>query len=322
MAFRKPASKRVGLKFLLYGLHGSGKTTTALSFPKIAAVDSENGMSLYEGKPKGKNLVLVDNTQSYQELTDNLDNIAEEYEELGIETFATDSESKIYQNIQETIMTVEEKRAKAKGRDVLDTNLSVRSWGKIGQIALKLQNMKIDLTSKGVNYVSVSQAAEIKEKQGDNHVVVGYKPAMDKKAEYDYDVILFHYKEQQANGEMKYFARVEKDRSETFKAGDIIENPDYSMWAAVVDGVKDKEALNTNFVERTETDKAQYETNLEEEEKTLIERMGALFKESEPSVKAKIKADMAAAKIASFDGLTANQQEKLEKIYAKYKNAK
>lgn len=322
MAFRKPASKRVGLKFLLYGLHGSGKTTTALSFPKIAAVDSENGMSLYEGKPKGKNLVLVDNTQSYQELTDNLDNIAEEYEELGIETFATDSESKIYQNIQETIMTVEEKRAKSKGRDVLDTNLSVRSWGKIGQIALKLQNMKIDLTSKGVNYVSVSQAAEIKEKQGDNHVVVGYKPAMDKKAEYDYDVILFHYKEQQANGEMKYFARVEKDRSETFKAGDIIENPDYAMWAPVVDGVKDKEALNTNFVERSEADKTQYESDLAEEEKTLIERMGALFKESEPSVKAKIKADMAAAKIASFDGLTANQQEKLEKIYAKYKNAK
>lgn len=319
MAFRKPASKRVGLKVLSYGKAGSGKTLFSLSFPKILAIDSENGMTFYEGTEDGKNLLGIDNTQSYQDLEDALYEIEDNVEDFGAETFVLDSESKVYQNIQETIMIVEEKRARAKGRDVLDTNLSVRSWGKIGQIAKKLQNMKIDLTSQGVNFVSVAQASEIKEKQGDSFVVVGHKPDMDKKAEFDYDIVLYHYTEKQADGNTKYFARVEKDRTKTFKTNDVIENPKYNLWGSRIDSLKDKDTLNTSYTEKMKESQAGYEEDIEEEERTLVERLGKLMSESEASVKTKILADMASAKITSLDGLTTAQSEKLEKIYSKYK---
>lgn len=319
MAFRKPASKRVGLKVLLMGGFGTGKTTTALSFPKIAALDGENGISLYEGTEDGKNIVLIDNTQSFYELEDSIDYINDNFEKDGVETLIIDSETKFYENIKETIMTVEERRAKSKGRDVLDTNLSVRSWGKIGQIADKLQNMKIDLTSKGVHIVSVSQTSDVKEKQGDNFVVVGQKADMRKGAEFDYDIVLEQYTEEQADGSEKYLARVLKDRSKVFKRGDIIENPRYELWAERIGQNKDKEALNTSYTTRADEDKKAYDDEVAEEEKSLKERMTELSKNADEDTRKAIMQALKTAKISSFEGLTAKQQEKLEAIYQQFK---
>lgn len=319
MAFRKPASKRVGLKVLAYGLQGSGKTLFGLSFPKVLAIDSENGISLYEGTEDSKNLVGVSNTQSFQDLEDTLYDAEEYIKDFGAETILVDSESKVYQNVQETIMIVEEKRAKLAGRDVMDTNLSVRSWGKIGQISTKLQNMKIDVTSKGVHFVSIAQAAEIKEKQGDSFVVTGHKPTMDKKAEFDYDIVLYFYREKQANGSFKFFARVEKDRSKVFKSGDIIENADYSLWAQRVGGMEGKETLDTNFAEKMEETQNKYEEQVIEEEKSLKDRITDLIKGADTETKTGIQEALKKAKIASFEGLTAKQQEKLEGIYQDFK---
>lgn len=319
MAFRKPASKKVGLKFLAYGLSGTGKTNFALSFPAIAALDGENGMSLYEGRERGKNLLLIDNTQSYDELQDSLEDIMDSHKEYGINSFVVDSETKFYENIKETIMTVEEKRARIKGRDVLDTNLSVRSWGKIGQIADKLQNIKIDLTSQGIHLVSIAQASEIKEKQGDSFVVVGYKPDMRKQAEFDYDVVLRHYTQLDGEGNVTYFAEVEKDRSEVYKRGDKIENPNFSLWAERAELMSDKEVLNTRMTDNVNESMKSYEEQLDEEEKTIVERFGELVKNAEPSVKEKITTALGKAKITSFKGLTAKQMESLEKIYQEFK---
>lgn len=314
MAFRKPGEKKVGLKFLVYGGTGTGKTLFGLSFPGIAALDSENGISLYEGRERGQNLKLIDNTQSFVDLEDSLNDIMDSHKEEGIQTLIIDSETKFYENIKEAIMNVEEKRARLKGRDVLDSNLSVRSWGKIGQIADKLQNVKIDLTSQGVHVVSVVQASEIKEKQGENFVVVGHKPDMRKQAEYDYDVVLFFYTVTEGENE-RFYARVEKDRSEVFKRGDIIENPSFELWSGRVGHLEDKEALATNMSKQLEVSEKIYEETIEEEEKTLVERFGELVKGSEASKKAKIQEAVKAAGITSLANLTAKQQEKLEKIY-------
>ena len=319
MAFRKPASKRVGLKVLLMGEQGTGKTITALSFPKIAALDGENGMSLYEGTEDGKNLVLIDNTQSYLELEDSIDYVEDNYEDDGVETLIIDSETKFYENIKETIMDVEEKRAKRKGRDVLDTNLSIRSWGKIGQIADKLQNLKIDLSSKGVHVVSISQISDVKEKQGDSFVVTGYKSEMRKGAEYDYDIVLKTYTEEQPDGSYKYLAEVLKDRSKVFNRGDIIENPRYELWEDRIAINKDKDTLNTTYATQVEDSKETYEEQVEEEEKSLKDRITDLIKNADDATKAKIAGAMKTAKISSFEGLTTKQQEKLEGIYQEFK---
>lgn len=319
MVFRKPASKRVGLKVLLMGGQGTGKTTTALTFPKIAAVDSENGISLYEGTEDGKNLVLISNTQSYLDVEDAIDYVADNHEEEGIETIIYDSETKVYENIKETIMEVEERRARMKGRDVLDTNLSIRSWGKIGQIADRLQNLKIDLSSKGVHVVSISQVSDVKEKQGDNFVVTGYKAEMRKGAQYDYDIVLNLYTEEDANGNHKYMAEVLKDRSKVFNLGDRIENPTYEYWRERVEGNKDKEALNTSYVKQAEESKEAYNEEVEESEKSLKDRMTELSKAADDETRKAIMGALKEAKISSFEGLTAKQQEKLEAIYRKFK---
>lgn len=54
-------------------------------------------------------------------------------------------------------MTVEEARARKANRDELDANLSQRSWGKIKYIDNGLKNMKIRLSSKGGNILSIAQ---------------------------------------------------------------------------------------------------------------------------------------------------------------------
>lgn len=320
MAFRKPASKKVGLKVLLVGKPGSGKTTTALSFPGIAALDSENGMTFYEDKEEGRNLVLVDNTQNFYDLEEAIEEIQDIYEEENVQTLLIDSETKFYANVQETIMNVEEKRAARKGRDVLDTNLSVRSWGKIKQITEKLQNMKIDLTSKGVNLVSVAQIKDKKEKIGDEFVVTGFDIVMNKGADYDYDIILQQFSKTE-DGETKYFARVMKDRTKTFKEGNVVENPRYELWSSEVDKRKDKETVSSSYSKEDAKDR--YEAEVEEEETPLEERMSAIlakFKEEKDSRLAEIAERFKAAKISpSMKGLTAKQKESLELIYQDYK---
>ena len=218
--FRKPAKKKIGLKALVVGERGVGKTRFALTFPDIAALDSENGMTFYEDTEDGKNLKLVANTQSFYDLEDSIDEIADVAEDEGIKTIVIDSESKFYANIQETIMNVEEKRARRKGRDVLDANLSVRSWGKIKQISEKLQNKKIDLSSQGINIVSVSQIKDKKEKIGEDFQVVGFDIVMSRGADYDYDLILKLFTEEDGT-DISYKGKVLKDRTGTFKTGEL-----------------------------------------------------------------------------------------------------
>lgn len=222
---RKPNSRKKGLKILVYGPTGVGKTLFGLSFPRVIAIDSEDGYSWYEGTNYAKNLLRIADTQSYDDLEDILDQMEDADGEF--DTLVIDSETKIYENIQEALQSVEESRAARKGRDVLDANLSVRSWGKIKQLASRLQNAKIRLASQGINIVSVAQAADVMKDAGKNtRVKVGEKPDMAKKAPFDYDVILRLFVR-----DGKYYGIVEKDRTNTYKLGTEIENPSFENWA-------------------------------------------------------------------------------------------
>ena len=318
MAFRKPGEIRLGGKFLSYGRKATSKTTFLLSFPKIAAIDAEAGMSFYEGKPKGKNIVLVSNTQSFKDFEEDLDDIAENYEEYGVKTFGLDSATKVKENLEETIMTIDEKREKKKGKSADETNLSIRSRGRIKYVNKKLQNLKIDLSTRGVNIVDIAQAKEIKDKIGDQYVTVGWEPDMQKNSDHDYDVVLYHYTEPDGKGGVKFLARVDKDRLEVFKVGTIIENPSYEMWASVLAENDGKEALNTSFVHQVEEGKDKYEEEQDLDEKTWQEKFGELLSKSTPEVKEAIQAKFKEAKIAGFDKLTPKKQEALEAIYKEF----
>lgn len=318
MGFRKPGTKKLGGKFLSYGKKGTSKTTFLLTFPKIAAIDAETGMSFYEGTEKGKNLVMVANSQSFKEFQDDIDDIGESYQEYGVETFGLDSATKIKENIEETIMVVDEKREKKKGKSVDEVNLSIKSRGRIKYEAKKLQNLKIDLSSKGVNIVDIAQSKDIKEKVGDQFVTVGYEPDMQKGSDHDYDVVMRHFTEVDMKGVVHFKAEIEKDRLGVFKVGEIIENPSYEMWKDVLEKHKKGEALSTSFSQQVDSAKEKYANDADNDEKSWQDRMVGLIGKLGDDDKKALQEDLKANKITGFNNLTAKQQSNLEAVYAKY----
>lgn len=273
--FKKVEETKTALKVLAFGASGSGKTTFALTFPKIVAIDSEAGMDFYKSN---KNLKYILNTTSADELEEAMVEIEDELiDEIG--TLVIDSETKIYENQQHSALNLVEKRARKKGQSVEDANISQREWGKIKMISKRMQSAKIKLSSMGINVVSISQMKEIKEKKGDQFVVVGYAPDAGKGLEYDYDVVLRLFTEKDKSGSEVYKAEVLKDRTGTFKRGQVIENPNYGMWKEIVDGKADKKERILDFAKDIDKDeetlKAEVETTeeLAEEIKGLIKRV-------------------------------------------------
>lgn len=284
---RKPNSRKKGMKILVYGPTGVGKTLFALSFPKSVAVDSEDGFSWYEGTDYAKNLLGIMDSQSY----DDLENLLEDLDDTDPDKYDTliiDSETKIYENIQEALQSVEEARAARKGRDVLDANISVRSWGKIKQVASRLQNAKIRLASQGNNIVSVAQSADVMEDAGNGQrVKVGERPNMAKNAIYDYDVVLRLFTKDE-----KYYGEVEKDRTNTFKKGDVIENPSYQNWVGRLKATDNQgEVVAKDFSDSaTKSQKAYREEVLSE--MSFTDRVREFLAEVDEDTKKKFVADM------------------------------
>lgn len=255
----KPGTHKKGLKILVYGDTGTGKTSFALTFPKSLILDTEDGYEWYENTEKAKNMAGIVRSQSFDDLDDLLGQLDRDSSEYS--TFVIDSETKIYENLQEALLDVEERRARKKHRDELDANISQRSWGKIKQISLRLQNEKIRLASQGVNIVSVSQAADVMENSGDTMVKVGEKPDMHKKAKYDYDIKLRLFIK-----DGKYYGEVEKDRTDTYSVGTVLENPSYDNWKDRVEGKENQGTTkDVNFTESVDKSKKAYENELKSE---------------------------------------------------------
>lgn len=282
--FRKAQAAKIGGKFLSYGESGSGKSTFQLTFPKVACIDSETGVSHYEGREitlnngnKYNNLLMVDNTSDLDELEEDLDCFINGDYEGEIETLSIDSETKFYNTLQVGAQEVEERRARKKGGDVDDAGISVKQWGRIKIINMKLQQAKIDLSSKGTHVVSVAQEVEIKDDDGKK--VIGYKPDMHKSVKFDYDTILRHYTKKDKEGNVTFWAEVIKDRTGVTKVGQQIENPCFDIWAeyyAKMNGLEiNKTSYKKDLVTSTESmvDEADKAEVLASEWKDLMKQL-------------------------------------------------
>jgi hypothetical protein len=194
--------------------------------------------------------------------------------------------------MQVSSMEHEEKRARKKGGDVEDATISIKGWGKIKLINKRLQNLKIDLSSKGVHVVGISQMEDIKEKRGENFVKIGEKPAMAKGVEYDYDIILKLYTEKDAKGNEVFKAIIEKDRTSVTKRGQIVESPSYDIWKDYVKQNSQLKERPTTFA--TDVDKDVKKLAIEEDQiGELIEqfktKVKLLNKDNQPKVMKKSK---------------------------------
>lgn len=279
MSFRKAKAAKIGGKFLSYGESGSGKSTFQLTFPKVACIDSETGIAHYEGKDielnNGKtynNLVMVDNTSDLDELESDLDDFINGEYDGQIETLSIDSETKFYNTMQIGATEVEERRARKKGGDVDDAGISVKQWGRIKIINMKLQQAKIDLSSKGTHVVSVAQEIELKDDDGKK--VIGYKPDMHKSVKFDYDTILRHYTKKEKDGSVSFWAEVIKDRTNVTKVGQQIENPCFDIWKDYYDSMN---GLETNATSYKNDLKTSTESMIDQADKS--EALAAEFKD-------------------------------------------
>lgn len=276
--FKKVQETKSGIKVLAYGTTGVGKTVFSLSFPESCAVDSEDGMAFYKGKYP--NLKYVLNSTSADEVEEALEEIEDELSDE-IKTFILDSETKIYENMQHSALNIAEKRARQKGQSVEDSNISQREWGKIKLVNKRIQSTKIMLASKGINIVSIAQQKDIKEKKGDNYVTVGYAPDCAKGFEYDFDVVIRLFTEKDKEGQEVYKAEVYKDRTQTYKKGDIIINPTYENWREVVEGKANLKEQIVDFKKDIARDEDVMQTEIEEMEnltkefKELIKKLDA-----------------------------------------------
>lgn len=262
--FRKAGERFVGGKFYAFGEEGSGKSKFTTTFPKSAIIDTEAGT--YEDEP---NVVFVANTTSHKEVAEAIDEIHENLLEE-IDTLVVDSETKIYDSMTVSAMEVEEKRAKEKGGDIDDANVSMRGWGKIKNVTKKLQAMKIDLSSSGKFVVSTAQKSDVTKQIGNERVKVGEKAEAHKSLPYDYDVVLrFFTQKKKINGKEQatYHAEVLKDRTETFQKYDVIDNPHFDLWKPYYD----KKRKTGKIVETHYVEDAQKDIDAFEEEDKLID---------------------------------------------------
>lgn len=295
------------MKVLVYGEAGTGKTVFALSFPKSIVVDSEDGCSWYEGTSRTRNVVGILDSQSY----DDVENLMDELDSGNDEEFSSlviDSETKVYENIKEALQHVEETRAARKGRDVLDANLSMRSYGKIGQLSSRLQNAKLRLASQGVNIISVAQAVDEMEDAGNGQrVKVGEKPNMDKHARFDYDVVIRLFTK-----DNDYYGEIEKDRLEVFKRGDIVKNPSYQNWAQRLDSKDNQGATVTkDFSQDSEKSQKAYYDDMKSE-MSFSDRVKEYFATIDADTKKKFVEDMVAATgTKKINEMNAEQQKKV-----------
>ena len=257
MAFRKAGDFKIGGKFLVYGESGTGKSCFGLTFPRSAIVDSETGIAFYEGTDitlnNGKtynNVVNVDTTADIDTLEEDLDSLLNGEYDNSIDTFIVDSETKFFNTLQTAALEVEESRMKRKGGDVSDAGVSIRSWGRIKLINMKLQRAKLDISSKGFNVVSVAQSVNVLDEAGKK--VIEIKPDMYKTVKFDYDTILYFFTKKEGDN-YKYFAEVKKDRTRVTKVGQIIENPCYDIWADYFNGRNEFATNQTSFSKAVNT---------------------------------------------------------------------
>lgn len=305
------------MKVLAYGFEGTGKTLFALSFPDIILIDTEAGSTFYLGGKEGENVKGVLRTQGYKKYEEALSEVARDWDKLEMQTLVTDSVTKLRQNLSDTVINVDVKRNKRNGMAdaELNSNLSMRSWGKIGEISKRHQNIKIDL-SNNVNIVDIAQAKEIKD---DNQQVIDIRPDMDKSSPYDYDLKLFLFTKKDSDGSTKFYARVDKDRTKKYKTGDIIENPSFALWSNTL-GDSDNR-VETSYSEDSKKDEEAYAEEVEKDNQTIQERLAEFSGNLSAEDKKKFTDLLAENKITNLNKMTKAQHKKLVELMDNFNKA-
>ena len=276
--FRTPQKTLQGLKILAYGEDGAGKSLFGLSFPKIAIIDTEAKLGVYENNPTyNKNLVAVADSVNYYDVIELLEQVTKSTKDFN--TFITDSETNLYEMMQVACMEVEEERARKKGGNVDDQTISMRGHGKVKLNNARLKNLKAQASANGVTIISVAHKEDIFQEVNGKQIKIGEKPALRKNSKHDYDVVLRFYKEKDVvTGEYKYMAEVEKDTTSTYRLGTRIEGVAYENFRDYIEQNQKNEKVETSYDKSIQANMDSMKKEQEDHE-TIVNEFKQLYKE-------------------------------------------
>lgn len=162
------------LKILLFGPAGSGKTTAALTFPRVAMIDTEGGADLYAGRP-GINPFHILRAKTLSDV-ENAVTFIKEDNGKSFDTLVIDSVTVLYEVTREAL-----------ARGSKSGEMSYREWGKLNT---RMENLYNTLTSLPVHVVMIAREATEYEGTGDNLRKTGTKPDADKSIVYNVDFVV------------------------------------------------------------------------------------------------------------------------------------
>lgn len=316
--FRKPETRKQGLKILFYGENGAGKSVAALTFPENAIIDSESKIGVYESDPRYKdNIVGIADTSNYYDAIELMEQVLANPKMC--KTFTIDSYTKIYNAIQVACMEVEEERARKKGGNVDDSTISMRGHGKIKLNILRFEDFIAQASAKGIHVLCIAHKEDVKQKVGDNFVKVGERPALKVNAEHTFDVILRFYKEKDiVTGEYKFYADVEKDTTSTYRIGTKLENVTYEHFKGYMERTSDAKTIETNYDKTIENSMESMKKEQEDHE-TLVKEFKLLYKDlvaKDEANKSKVAAILKSKGVEKYNDPTLSSQlkEAIEEI--------
>ncbi len=218
--FKPAGQSRKYLKVAVYGPPGSGKSHFALTFPRPAVIDTENGTDYFTNRFEFQVLKTKRPTEVQAAIE------AVERGEVPCETLVIDSFTVINDVLKETYAKIAQDRARARGRNPDDANLTPRDWG---LMKTQIRSMLTRLYNLPAHTVITGWIKDEFEGEGDNLKKIGEKMDADAKVLYQPDIVLRLEKDRHGN----FWGIVEKDRTGMLPAGRI-KDPSFRTFEPVL----------------------------------------------------------------------------------------
>lgn len=296
MAFKKPEATINGTRILVFGEAGTRKTRFAMTFPKNAYINADQGGDDYY-EEFSDNLAVVSDSITFTEVLEDIDEIEANLDD--IDTITLDSWTKIYENQQHVALRVVEQRAIKNNRLKEGEGLSQKEWGVIKLNAEKLASKLLGFKKDGKTVIVIAEGKDETEAYVDNQgntvrKKVGITPNAQKDFDFDFDIVLEMVRDPKTKQTVG--ARVLKDRLGVVEEGSIVENPTYDVWADAIERKRKgvKKAVKKDLEESLKRDEQNFNadnatSNLEEYKSQIETVIGGLSKEKQNELAAKFK---------------------------------
>jgi hypothetical protein len=171
--FKRAAATAAPLTILLYGVYGSGKTRAALTFPRVALVDTEGGSKRYRGHPDVPPFAVLD----AKTLADMKPILAFIQEDRGktYDTLVIDTVTALY-DVEKAALTNNHQK-----------DMTFKDWAKLNS---RMKAFYHELEHLPIHVIVVARQSTEYDGSASELRRIGQKPDSDKALPYTFDFII------------------------------------------------------------------------------------------------------------------------------------